>query len=98
MKKLLSAILVAGVVVSSPGAEAAQAPLSCDMKTLLVGMAALNRDIGVTRDQSPIAKNPDGELTKAEIKWILDKVYVQGAGKSPDAIKDAVYRQYKHGR
>lgn len=96
MKKFLCTFAVLGSVMSS--ALAAQAPLSCDVQTLLVGATAMSRDVGVPRTKTVAALNKEGELTKAEVKFILDKVYVEGVGKTPDQIKDAVYKRCKAGR
>lgn len=96
MKTFLSAFAVTCSMMSS--ALAAQAPLSCDVQTLLIGMTALSRDSGVPRSKSLVALNKEGELTKAEVKFIVDKVYVEGVGKTPDQIKDAVFKRCKAGR
>ena len=90
--KILNAIVALSLLGGLPHtAHAAQKPLSCEMQTLLIGLSATQRDIGITREESTLAKNKDGELTRAEVKFILDTVYVRGVGKTPDEIKDAFY-------
>lgn len=75
--------------------HAAPPPLSCEMESLLNGLAAMQRDQGVSRKDNALIKNPDDELTKQEIKEILDRVYLHQKSKTPDQIKDAVYAACK---
>lgn len=67
------------------------APLSCEVESLLNGMTAMQRDQGVSRQATAVNANPDGELTKREVKEILDRVYKNQRTRTPDQIKDAVY-------
>lgn len=76
----------------------AQAPLSCKMQMLLNGMAALERDRGISRQRNTIDNTSDTDLTKHEIKTILDRVYVKGHNQTPDQIKDDVYKRCQSGR
>lgn len=76
----------------------AQAPLSCKMQMLLNGMAALERDRGISRERNTIDNTPDTDLTKREIKTILDRVYVKGQNQTPDQITDDVYKRCQSGR
>lgn len=78
--------------------QAQPAPLSCNMQMLITGLTAMNRDIGYSRKDAPIANDPDTDLTKREIKKILDRVYIIGKNQTPDQIKDDVYRKCKNGR
>ncbi len=98
MKKICLIIVSTISFIMSLGANAAPKPLSCEVLTLLVGVTALGRDAGIKMDESTIAKNSENELTKAEVKFILNKVYIEGKGRSPDEIKDAVYERCKNGR
>lgn len=91
----LVAIALSCVAVSE--AQAEPAPLSCNMQMMLTGMAALRRDQGVARQDTEIGKNKDSELTKKEVKTILDRVYIEGKNQTPDQIKDDVYRKCKNG-
>ena len=45
-----------------------------------------------------MSTNRDTDLTKREIKEILDRVYIEKKNNTPDEIKDAVYRACKNGR
>lgn len=78
--------------------QAQPAPLSCNMQMLLTGTTALLRDQGTSRKDARIANDPDTDLTKKEIKTILDRVYVAGKNQTPDQIKDDVYRRCQNGR
>lgn len=100
MSKRLTTVvifLVAGIACSRVSL-AAPAPLSCEMQMLLNGMAAMQRDQGVSRQANTLSTHRDTDLTKREIKEILDRVYVEKKDKTPDEIKDAVYRVCKSGR
>ena len=100
MSKRLTTVaifLVAGIACSRVSL-AAPALLSCEMQMLLNGMAAMQRDQGVSRQANTLSTNRDTDLTKREIKEILDRVYVEKKDKTPDEIKDAVYRVCKSGR
>lgn len=66
-------------------------PLSCEMLTLLVGLTAMERDKGTPRNTTVVAKNRDDELTKKEVKFILDTVYIVGKNQTPDQIKNQIY-------
>lgn len=79
-------------------AQAGPAPLSCKMQMLLTGLTAMQRDQGTSRKDAKIATNPDTDLTKQEIKMILDRVYVKGKNQTPDQIKDNVYRRCEGGQ
>ena len=75
-----------------------QKPLNCEMQMMLNGMTALQRDQGVPRSEAVIAKNADGELKPQEIKQILDRVYIHQRNRTPDQIKDEVYRKCQSSR
>lgn len=100
MKKMnslaVSVFLIAHGVSSQ--VQAQPAPLSCNMQMLLNGTTALFRDQGIARKDAKIANTPDTDLTKKEIKTILDRVYVTGKNQTPDQIKDDVYRRCENGR
>ena len=74
---------------------AAPAPLSCEIEALLNGTTAMQRDQGISRRDTALSKNPDGELTKREITEILDRVYMHQKARTPDQIKDVVYEACK---
>lgn len=78
--------------------RAGQPPLSCKMQMLLNGLVAMERDRGVARKDVSLANMPDPDLTKREIKTILDRVYGQGKNQTPDQIKDDVYWRCAGGR
>lgn len=92
-----SIIFLAGIAYSQTP-MAAPPPLSCEMQMMLNGLTALQRDQGVSRQANVLATNKDTDLTKREIKEILDRVYITQKIKTPDEIKDAVYRTCKNGR
>ena len=58
----------------------------------------MQRDKGVSRRDSKLANTPDTDLTKQEIKTILDRVYIKGKNQSVDEIKDDVYRRCERGQ
>jgi hypothetical protein len=89
---LLAGIACSGVSLAAP------APLSCKMQMLLNGMAAMQRDQGVSRQANTLSTDRDTDLTKKEIKEILDRVYIEKKNKTPDEIKNAVYRACENGR
>lgn len=91
-------IFAAAVACGTNEVQAGQPPLSCKMQMLLTGMAALERDRGIARKDATIANTPDTDLTKQEIKTILDRVYVKGKSQTPDQIKDDVYRKCANGQ
>lgn len=64
---------------------------------LLTGVTAMQRDQGVSRKDAKIANTPDTDLTRQEIKAILDRVYVKGKNQTADQIKDDVYRICERG-
>lgn len=68
------------------------------MQMLLTGLTAMRRDQGVSRRDAKIANTPDTDLTKQEIKTILDRVYVKGKNQTPDQIEDDVYRRCESGQ
>jgi len=72
-------------------ASSATEPLSCEVLMLLTGMTAIERDNGIERTKTVVAKNRDKELTSKEIQFILNAVYVTGKNSTPDQIKDQVY-------
>lgn len=81
-----------------------QAPLSCDMRMRLNEIVAKSRDIGMSRkrleatmNKEEATMNKEDKLTKIEKKTIFDRVYIEGKNKSPDEIKDAVYKACKNG-
>ena len=92
---ILSACALAGLF---PAPGQAQKPLSCEMQMMLNGLTAWERDQGVSRTQGVVARNTDGELTQQEIKQILDRVYVHQRSRTPDQIKDEVYRKCQGNR
>lgn len=95
LTSFIACAIFAGYILES---QAVQAPLSCNMQMMLNGIVALNRDTGRSRNSAEIAISKEGELTKKEIKTILDRVYIVGKNQSPDEIKDAVYRACQNGR
>lgn len=90
-------IVAAALTWSANEAQAGPAPLSCKMQMLLTGMTAMRRDQGISRRDATIANTPDTDLTRQEIKAILDRVYVKGKNQTPDEIKDDVYRRCERG-
>ena len=78
--------------------NAQQKPLSCEVLMLNVAMTAIERDKGLSRSNTSVGKDIYKEFTKAEKKFILDIVYVEGVGKTPDQIKDAVFHACKQVR
>ena len=71
----------------------APAPLSCEVQMLLNGLAAMQRDQGVSRTQNRLSTNKDTDLTPRETKEILDRVYVSKKDRTPDEIKNEVYER-----
>lgn len=94
----LVVLAVACVGGSHIQVQAQPAPLSCNMKMMLTGVTAMLRDQGTSRKDAKIANDPNSELTKKEIKTILDRVYIAGKNQTPDQIKDDVYKRCKNGR
>ena len=94
---IVTTFLIAGIACSKVSL-AAPAPLSCEMQMILNGMAAMQRDQGVSRQANTLSTNRDTDLTKRETKEILDRVYIDKKNNTPDEIKDAVYRACKNGR
>jgi hypothetical protein len=90
-------IVAAALTLIPDEAKAAPAPLSCEVQMLLTGITAMRRDQGVSRKDATIANTPDTDLTRQEVKAILDRVYVNGKNQTPDQIKDDVYRRCKRG-
>lgn len=68
------------------------------MQMLLNGLAAMQRDQGVARHANTLTTNRDSDLTKTEIKEILDRVYTTKRNATPDEIKNAVYRDCLNGQ
>lgn len=100
MKNINMAIVIvaAAHLWGSSGAQAGPPPLSCRMQMMLTGLTAMQRDQGISRKDAKIANTPDTDLTKQEIKTILDRVYVKGKSQTPDQIKDDVYRRCEGGQ
>ncbi|MBK6999036.1 MAG: hypothetical protein IPH35_03345 [Rhodoferax sp.] len=101
MKKVavLSYLFTSAFCLSvTSGSMAAPTPLSCNMQMMLHGMAAMERDRGVSRKNNTLANTADSDLTKMEIKDILDRVYIAGKSLTPDQIKDSVYGNCQNGR
>ena len=92
---LMAAVCFCSLINEAP---AQPVPLSCNMQMLLVGLTGLQRDQGYARNETAVAKNKDSELTKKEIKFILDRVYIAGKNQTHDQIKDDVYRKCQSGR
>lgn len=90
-------IVAAALTWGANETHAAPAPLSCKMQMLLTGVTAMQRDQGVSRKDAKIANTPDTDLTRQEIKAILDRVYVKGKNQTADQIKDDVYRICERG-
>lgn len=91
-------MVAAALTCGANGAHAGPAPLSCNMQMLLNGMTAMQRDQGVSRKDAKIANTPDTDLTKQEIKTVLDRIYVKGKNQTPDQIKNDVYRRCESGQ
>jgi len=98
-RRLIANFMVTVLVCTVIGdATSKQAPLSCFMQMMLTGMTGLQRDQGYARNETIVAKNKDSELTKKEIKTILDRVYIAGKNQTHDQIKDDVFRNCQSGR
>lgn len=91
-------IVSAALTCGANEAQAGPATLSCKMQMLLTGLTAMQRDQGTSRKDAKIANTPDTDLTKQEIKTILDRVYVKGKNQTPDQIKDDVYKRCEGGQ
>ena len=91
-------IVAAALTCGANEAHAGPAPLSCKMQMMLTGMTATQRDRGVSRIDATVGNTPDSDLTKEEIKWILDRVYVKGKNRTPDQIANDVYRRCESGQ
>lgn len=78
-------------------AFAEQAPLGCKMQTHHSVMAAMQRDKGTAREATSVAKNRSGKLTEAEIKTILDRVYISMKDEKPRQIGTVVYSECHKG-
>lgn len=100
MNNIKLVVGLVAIVVTCGAVREAQAefvPLSCNMQMMLTGVTALQRDLGVARKDTETSKNKDKELTKKEIRTILDRVYIEGRNQTPDQIKNDVYRKCING-
>jgi hypothetical protein len=91
-------IVMAFFVAYMSGAQAQLAPLSCKMQGLLSGTAAMERDQGVPRSKSKLANDPNSDLTKREIKTILDSVHITHKNVAPSELAGLVFRECQSGR
>jgi len=87
IRNLLACLALLSVSIGSFASQ----PLSCQVLMLLTGFTAVERDNGISRTNTAVAKNKEKELTKKEIKFILDAVYIVGKNQTPDQIKNQVY-------
>lgn len=91
-------LVAAALTCGANEAKTGPAPLSCKVQMLLTGTTAMLRDQGISRKDAPIANDPNTDLTKQEIKIILDRVYVKGKNQTPDQIKNEVYKRCESGK
>ncbi len=70
--------------------QANAAPLSCEMQSMLAGLAATARDQGKTPAQVQAALKKSGDLTNSEIKALIDIAFVHMKKSSPQEISQAV--------
>lgn len=93
MKRFTAAAFAAIMITTPCTSSLAQKPLSCEVQVLLNGLTAMQRDQGIKRSKTAVARNTDGDLSAQEIKEILDRVYIHQKTRSPDQIKDDVYHR-----
>jgi hypothetical protein len=79
-------------------ALADQAAPDCKMQSLHSVSTAMERDRGKAREDTRVAKNSSGKLTAAEIKTILDMVYISRKSETPRQIGKAVFSDCESGR
>ena len=87
IRNLFACLALSSVSIGSFASQ----PLSCEVLMLLTGFTAVERDNGISRTNTAVAKNKEKELTKKEIKFILDAVYIVGENQTPDQIKNQMY-------
>lgn len=79
-------------------AFADQAAPDCKMQSLHSVSTAMERDRGRAREDTRVAKNASGKLTAAEIKTILDRVYISRKNETPRQIGKVVYSDCQNGQ
>ena len=67
------------------------APVDCKIQVLHHVSTAMERDRGTARENTRVAKNASRKLTDAEIKEILDRVYILMKSEKPSDIGKAIY-------
>lgn len=87
--KILLLGLAAAVAMGAAQTSSA-APLSCEMQQLLTYTAALGRDKGWPPSKTREALKKGDELTNAEVKSVIDIVYVHMKNSTPKEIAQAV--------
>ena len=97
--KTLILLASTSVVINNfNAAHAAPAPLSCEMQMLINGLVAMERDRGISRQANSLNTSLADDLTKREVKEILDRVYIHRKNSTPDQIKDSVYKSCQNAR
>lgn len=92
---LLIAALVVGGVLFARVYKENRLSIDCGKQAGTVGIVALRRDEGATREQARAhLATPDFQAySAAQVEAMLDAVYVDGIGKSVEQIRVAAYEE-----
>ena len=87
MRLVSFSLIVGGMLVWQ---QAAAQRLSCEMQSMLAGLAATARDQGKSPAQLRAALRKAGDLTNTEIQALIDIAYVHMRNSPPSQVSQAV--------
>ncbi|AOW13550.1 hypothetical protein LPB72_11125 [Hydrogenophaga crassostreae] len=96
--KIQTAFAFAFTTLTCGLALADQAAPDCKMQSFHSVSTAMERDRGKAREDTRVAKNASGKLTAAEIKIILDRVYISRKSETPRQIGQVVFSDCQNGQ
>ena len=96
--KTLAALPIALATAACGFVYADQVPIDCKMQSFHSVMTAMERDQGKGREDTKVSRNSSRKLTDAEIKTILDRVYISMKNDTPRQIGSVVYAECQKAR